>query len=342
MDYKELIIREIRKETQDVRTIVFDAHDPVRYKAGQYLTLVMPSHTSEVRRSYSIVSSPALNEPLSICVKRIENGAFSRYLVDDAKPGDKVLTTGAGGFFTLPGNLDNYKQLFFFAGGSGIAPVMSLLKTALQLHPSLSVVLIYSSKSPADTIYYSELQQLSKTYPSLHVEFLFSDAQRLVTARLHQALLKKLLKQFATAAYEDILFYICGPFSYMRMITFTLTEEHAPAGNIRKENFNASKPVVVNEPPDKEQHTVQVSYNGQVHTFNTKFPDSILKSAQRNGITLPYSCEVGRCGNCVAKCVEGKVWMSYNEVLTDKDISNGLVLTCTGFPIGGDVKLEVE
>jgi ring-1,2-phenylacetyl-CoA epoxidase subunit PaaE len=339
--YEQLVISDIREEIKDVRTISFSAAT-FSYKAGQYLTLVKKSGEQEVRRSYSIVSSPLLNEPLSICVKRIENGVFSRYLVDEAKVGDVVLSTGTGGFFTLPDDLQNYKQLFLLAGGSGIAPNMSLLKTALHSHPELDIVLIYSSRSKSDTIYYEQLQQLAREHPSLHVEYLLSNTKQLLGARLHQILLKKLLQQYAQASYQDILFYICGPFSYMRMITYTLAEEHVPERNVRKENFNASKPVVTKEPPDKDAHLVRISINGQKHSFEMQYPDTILKAAQRKGLSLPYSCEVGRCGNCAARCIKGKVWMSYNEVLTDREVSNGLVLTCTGYAVEGDIELVIE
>lgn len=339
--YKQLVINGIHEELKDVKTISFSTarSGEIPYKAGQYLTLVMKSGEQEIRRSYSIVSSPLLNEPLSICVKRIPNGIFSRYLVDEAKVGDIVLTTGTGGFFTLPDEIKDHEQIFFLAGGSGIAPVMSLLKTALHMYPQLSIVLVYSSRSQSDTIYYDQLQQLAKQHSSLHIEYLLSNTRQLMTARLHQLLLKKLLKRFAVASYENILFYICGPFSYMRMITFTLAEEHVPEVNVRKESFNVSKPVIVNEPPDKDPHNIQLSYNGKLHTFRMQYPDSILKAAQKQGITLPYSCEVGRCGNCAARCTKGKVWMAYNEVLTDKEVRSGLVLTCTGYAVGGDVKL---
>lgn len=341
--YTELVIDNTTSETEDVKTITFtpESTKGITYEAGQYLTLVMKSGGNEIRRSYSIVSSPVLNEPLEICVKRVENGIFSRYLVDDAKAGDRILTSGTGGFFTLPGNADAYRQVFFFAGGSGIAPIMSLLKTVLHEHSRLKIVLIYSSRSSSNTIYYDELNRLAREHPALHIEYMMSNSKQLSTARLHQQLLRRLLHKLAIADYNDVLFYICGPFAYMRMITFTLTEEHVPAVNIRKENFNAAKPVVFYEPPDKEPHMVQVKYGGTAYSFGVQYPETILKAAKRQGIILPYSCEVGRCGNCAARCTKGKVWMSYNEVLTDKEIAAGFVLTCTGYPVNGDVALEI-
>ncbi len=135
------------KQVKDFKTFVFEEDHGIVYKAGQYLTLVRHAHGEDIRRSYSITSSPVLNEPLSIGVKRVENGFFSRILVDTATAGDELITIGAGGLFILPDNIENYKQVFFFAAGSGITPVYSLIKTLLHAHTHTNVVLIYSNTS---------------------------------------------------------------------------------------------------------------------------------------------------------------------------------------------------
>src|SRR5438105_3870974 len=137
--YKKLIVKEIREEITDFKTFVFEDNKQINYQPGQYLTLVNFFNKEEIRRSYSITSTSVLNEPLSIGVKRMENGFFSRQLVDYTKVGDVLITTGAGGFFTLPDNIEHFRQIFFFAAGSGITPVYSLLKTVLNTYPHLFV-----------------------------------------------------------------------------------------------------------------------------------------------------------------------------------------------------------
>ena len=128
----------------------------------------------------------------------------------------------------------------------------------------------------------------------------------------------------------------------MRMCTYTLQEENVPKENIRKEDFVIhTKKLARNNPPDKAPRNVTIQYGSEHFEFKVHYPDSILQAAKKQDISLPYSCEVGRCGNCAAKCIEGKVWLSYNEVLTEKDLQNGLTLTCVGHPDGGDVKLEI-
>lgn len=232
---------------------------------------------------------------------------------------------------------------FSFAAGSGITPVYSLLKTALHTHTHLSLVLVYSNASVGKTVFLSELQELQKSFPHrFHLELLFSDSLHLFKARLHRDLLLEFIHQLAVKKVSDILFYICGPESYMRLCTYTLQEIGIHPNNIKKENFIIhTVPKRDSFPPDKEKHIVQIHTGNTTYKVIVHYPDSILKAAKKEGIMLPYSCEAGRCGNCVAKCISGTVWHSYNEVLTEKELQKGLVLTCVGHPVGGGVELEI-
>lgn len=343
MLYKPVIIEQVKEEIEGFKTFTFRQGHGIKYKAGQYLTFVQKTTHEEVRRSYSIVSSPHLNEPLTIGVKRIENGIFSRELIDHAKPGDELLTTGAGGLFTLPGDTSKIRQIFFLAAGSGITPIYSLLKTVLHLHQHIHVVLIYSNPSAQKAVFYSQLNELKQQFAKrFHLQFLFSNSANLLLARLNRELLAQLTQTHSVCSFDQILFYICGPEAYMRMCTYTLQEEGIPKENIRKETFivQGKQPVKI-DPPDKETHLVTIQYGNENLEVNVRYPDSILQAAQKQNILLPYSCEVGRCGNCAAQCVDGKVWLSYNEVLTEKDLQNGLTLTCVGHPVGGDVVLKI-
>jgi ferredoxin-NADP reductase len=342
--YKTIRIQSINEEVKGFKTFVFEDEHDIRYKAGQYITLVQQVAGEEVRRSYSITSSPQLNEPLTIGVKRVENGLFSRQLIDHAKPGDKWTTTGAGGLFVLPDNIQDYHQVFFFAAGSGITPIYSLIKTILHCYPHLSVVLIYSNALPEKTVFYQALQQLAEKFKERFIlEFLYSTNPKLEKARLYRELLLELTDKLSVTEKGKTLFFVCGPESYMRMCIFTLQAIGVPKNNIKRENFvvhSISHKNIL--PPDKETHQVQINFGEKSYEFDVVYPDSILKAAKKIGINLPYSCEVGRCGNCVAKCVKGTVWHSYNEVLTDRELEQGLVLTCVGHPVGGDLILALS
>ncbi|KAA5545070.1 ferredoxin--NADP reductase [Adhaeribacter rhizoryzae] len=342
--YKVLTITKIQEAVAGFKTFTFaqEAGNEITYEPGQYLTLVLKTQHQEIRRSYSITSVPLLGELLTIGVKRIDNGHMSRYLVDRAQPGDQILTTGAGGFFTLPPDVSTYKQLFFLAAGSGITPIFSLIKTALHVYPALSVVLIYSNHEPGTTIFREALTQLAQKFPDrFRIEFVYSNSPDLTRAHLHKDLLKQFLAAYGQANLAEILCYVCGPLNYMRMCTYALREAEVPAANIRKENFSRDKPVTPNLPPDTEPHLVTLHYQNRLYQLPVQYPVTILQAAKKQGISLPYSCEAGKCGNCVARCNTGEVWHSYNEVLTDKEIQQGLILTCVGYPIGGDVTLTI-
>ena len=341
--YKTITIKAINEEVAGFKTFTFEADPAISYQAGQYLTLVDYVGEEEVRRSYSIASSPVQQEPLTIGVKRIANGLFSRKLVDGAKPGDTWLTTGTGGFFTLPEDTTPLKQLFFFAAGSGITPIYSLIKTALYQHPHLQLVLIYSNAAPEKAIFRAELEGLQRQFPKqLTIEFLYSNAPNLNRARLHRDLFLQLLKQHVAAGLNEVLYYICGPEAYMRMCTYILQEHNVPKEQIKRENFIIQKKTPHKiEPPDKALHQVTLNWAGAQMHFPVVYPQTILSAAEAAGFALPYSCRSGQCGNCVAHCSKGQVWMSYNEVLTEKELAKGLILTCTASPQYGDVTIEL-
>ena len=239
--YSHLIIENIREEIRGFKTFSFAEGHNLEYQAGQFITLVDKNGSREIRRSYSIISSPVLKEPLSIAVKRIDNGVFSRKLVDRARVGDSLLTMGAAGFFRLPDNIKFFASIFFFAAGSGIAPILSLIKTVIHLYPEITVYLIYSNQSLETTAFYHELQHLKLLHSrQLHIDFLFSSESDLRKARLNRDLLLEFLK-IKRFNREKTLFYTCGPESYMRMIIFHLVEEGFNIKPDQKGRFQSGK-----------------------------------------------------------------------------------------------------
>ncbi|MCW3083956.1 MAG: hypothetical protein JWP12_1322 [Bacteroidetes bacterium] len=339
---KKVKISQIISETRDAKTFVLAPPDDwqPQYKPGQFLTLVFYTEHGEKRRSYSISSSPALNEPLSITVKKVDNGEFSRLLNYTAKVGDILYTSGISGMFQLPENINTATQYFFIAAGSGITPCYSQIKTILATATS-KVILIYSNKSEADTIYYEQLKNLQEQYKErFSIRFLFSNIFDVYRSRLSNWLLQQLLNDYLMADEEHrSLFYICGPFEYMQTVTITLLNR-VPAQTIFKENFSTLPRMIIPRPPDTNAHIVTIKISNREYKLPVQYPKSILASAKAQKIELPYSCEAGRCGSCVATCTKGKTWMAYNEVLTDKEVEKGRVLVCQAYPVGGDVELE--
>jgi ferredoxin-NADP reductase len=343
---KKVRITGINQEIPDAKSFFLENDDgsPISYRPGQFVTLIFPKASgAEDRRSYSFSTAPETDSIPAITVKKVENGEYSRKLLDYARIGDEFLTIGTSGFFTLPENINQFDQLIFLAAGSGITPVFSLIKSALMRKVKPTITLIYSNHSEQTTLFYRELTVLQKQNPeTFRIEFLFSNSPNLTRARLGKWLLEQLLKEYVSTAYSKCLFFLCGPYDYMRMATIVLQTEGTPPQNIRKENFAAVKPRFVLEPPDKEARQVTLRANGNTYTFITQYPESILQSAKKAGILLPYSCESGQCGTCVATCVAGKTWMKNNEVLVDAEVNKGRTLTCTAFPVEGDVILKLD
>jgi ring-1,2-phenylacetyl-CoA epoxidase subunit PaaE len=202
--------------------------------------------------------------------------------------------------------------------------------------------LIYSNASPETAIFKTELEKLAARFPqNFKIEFIFSNSQDLSRAHLHRELLVYFLQKFNVTSPEKTLAFTCGPKEYMRMCTYGFRFVNIPPANIRKEIFNIEKAIPKIEPPDTEQHLVTIIHGKESLEIPVRFPVSILQAARNHGLKLPYICETGKCGKCVAKCTEGKIWMAYNEVLTERDLQKGLILTCVGFPIHGNVTVEI-
>ncbi|HET6226001.1 MAG TPA: 2Fe-2S iron-sulfur cluster-binding protein [Bacteroidia bacterium] len=335
---KRVKLVQVIVETEDARTFILKPLDGwlATYKPGQFITFIFNTPFGEKRRSFSITSSPALTEPLSITVKKVDNGEFSRPLVYFAKPGDIFYTSGISGMFTLPEQ--NWPECFcFLAAGSGVTPCYALIKTILATSIK-QVVLFYSNRTTADAIFYKQLVQLQEHYPDrFRIHFFFSDHKDLQHRRLSKWLLDQLMDKYVPDK-KSALYYLCGPYEYMQTVNIVLLN-HVNRNQIRKESFSSLPRTQLPQPPDKLAHAVTIHIGQNTYNVQVQYPDSILKTAKVNHIQLPYSCEAGRCSSCAATCLRGTIWMAYNEVLTDEEVKKGRVLTCQGFPVGGDAEI---
>jgi ferredoxin-NADP reductase len=342
-NYQQLRITAIVEETANAKTFVLQPLNnwqPVAMP-GQFLTLVFISKHAEKRRSYSISSLSVPGGPLSITIKKVDNGEFSRLLLQHAKAGDTLSCSGSSGFFLLPKNINTTGQYFFLAAGSGITPCYAMIKTLLHTS-NKKVVLIYSNRSESDAIFLKQIQALQQQFnENFIVHWLFSNRNNVFESRLSNWLLQQLLGKYLSVPKEKVLFYLCGPFEYMQMATITLLNEGIAQQNIRKENFNALPRITRPVPPDINPHNVTVSLNGDVYNIAVQYPQTILAAAKANNISIPFSCEAGRCGSCAALCTKGKTWMAYNEVLMDEEIEKGMILCCQAFPVEGDVAIRL-
>jgi len=242
----------------------------------------------------------------------------------------------------LPEKLDPNQVVWLFAAGIGITPIYALLQSLLEDHNN-KVVLVYSNRSREDAVFYERLRIFESRFPDrLSIAWLFSDAKDLRRARLSKESFPRLLGEYLQDDPERARCFVCGPTDYMWLVQLLLQDARVPVENVRREVFLVNKALPHRHPADHASHKVTVSVAGQSVSFMNRYPDSILSSAKAAGIALPFSCEYGQCGSCTAICNSGKVWMSYNEVLTEKDLAAGRVLTCTGHAIGGDVQLLIS
>jgi ferredoxin-NADP reductase len=333
----QLRVEAIKWELPDAATFYLAemAGKKIRYKAGQFITLVFDHHHEEIRRSYSLSSSPA-EELLSITVKRIANGEISRYLLAKIKPGDILNAVEPAGRFVIT-DFEKEKDIFLLAAGSGIVPMFSQLKALLAYPHKGNITLIYSNQNNESILFKDDLAALAEQHPGRLkiIHLLSSEGKRLTNQSL-----EKLVNENAKFSQDSAEFYTCGPFEYMRMIRLTLLYMGISAGQIRKENFVLETIPVSTIPMNYPPKTVRVHFNGEIYDFVAGENQSILQAALQNNIPLPYSCRVGDCSTCAAICKSGKVEMVKNNVLTDADLAAGWILTCTGHPVTDDVFIE--
>lgn len=348
-DFLPLRIIRIHSETSDTKSYFLESVDgrPVPHRAGQFLTLLLMHNGHEVRRSYSL--SSASHEPLRLTIKRVENGEISRYLLDTLQVGDELKSLHPAGRFTVNENATG--DLVLLGAGSGITPLFSIIKEVLWTAPARRITLLYSSPSERNIIFREELDELQKQYPDrFRLLYLLSNPSEDWTGlrgRLNNVMLERLLTDLVGPSDPETLqFYICGPGDYMRMAQFTIVFSGFRPDQIHREDF-IIKPVVLTPPPALAQdRTVLLRIRrreGGPREVEIQVPayKSILQAALDEEIQLPYSCRGGRCSTCVARCTSGSVHMTINDVLTERDLSEGWVLTCTGYPESDGVVIEI-
>jgi ring-1,2-phenylacetyl-CoA epoxidase subunit PaaE len=348
--YLQLRITDIIKETPDTYTYKLENINgtPVDYLPGQFLTFLIHLHGTEYRRSYSCSSAPGIDKELAVTIRRKENGEISRHILHDWKVGDIVTTLPPSGRFTPENIADTPCDIFLFGAGSGITPLFSLLKYLLQYKPAAHIKLVYSNPSRERTIFYNQLQALQTQYAEqLHIIYLFSSEpldDKGMLRRLNNGLLEPLVKEQLRYDPSAAQFFVCGPPDYMRMAILTLTFMGFDETQLHKENFvvdTAPQLARIGTPADSSLKQVTIRRGNE--TFQLTLPGNrnILSEALAQGITLPYSCKGGVCGSCTARCVEGTIWMALNEVLTEKEMAQGYLLTCTGYAVSETVIIEL-
>lgn len=356
----KLYINGITQETADTITIHFAQPErKLRYFSGQYLTLISEIDGKEVRRAYSLCSSYHTDQDLSVSVKRVWGGIMSNYLHDHIKVGDEMFVLPPmGNFVFTPDNTS--KHIVLIAGGSGITPLFSIIKSALSKDHNATVSLIYINSNRNLTIYHDQLEQWCFKFSSrFRIVHFWSDAmkekqpQRSFFSRLFKrssqnahrinpTRLKTILKDLQISKENSTVFYVCGPLALMEMAVNTIKKIGFPSDVILKENFYPSEKVKNNSKRSTREYQIKILYKAKEYPIRVKAGASILSAGLHAGIDLSYSCQSGNCATCAGRCISGEVEMSTTEGLTNQQLDGRYVLTCVGYPKSDDVVIEFK
>ncbi|MCS6935654.1 MAG: ferredoxin--NADP reductase [Chitinophagales bacterium] len=354
-----LTIKEVNRETADAVSVVFDvpAHlqNNFRYIPGQYTTLKLHINGQQVNRSYSFCSSPYINEPLTIAVKRVEGGKGSNFINDHFKPGMQVEVMEPMGNFHSPLSANNRKHYILFAGGSGITPVISILKSVLVAEPQSRVTLFYGNRNEDCVIFKSRLDELCTAHASRLKVIHVYDAPRHptpYTGLIVKDMALRLLRENTDLQFAAAEFFICGPTPMMKSVEEALQTLGVSPEKIHIEYFTAKDnedkqaasvgAASVSEVPFNGRTTVKIIYDGNEYEFEVSEKETILQAALDAGYDPPYSCMVAACCTCRAKLLSGKVEMDDRESLTDAEIAKGYVLTCQSHPKSHGIVLNYD
>ena len=334
-----LTVREIVRETGDSCSVLLEpaAEDAATfaYQPGQFLTLRLPVGDTAVGRCYSLCSSPHTDDGLRIAVKRVVDGVGSNWINEHLQVGDQVECLPPTGVFT-PRSLDD--DLLLFAGGSGITPVLSILKSALHTGTG-RVVLVYANQHERSVIFAEQLRELAAKHPDrLHVVHWLESVQGLPSRPQLRAL---------AAPFTSYSAFVCGPSPFMESVTHVLRELGVPPSRIHVERFQslavdpfAPVAAAAVESADAATAQLEVDLDGEQHTFAWPTQTKLLDFLLAQGLKAPFSCRQGACSACACIVDEGEVKMLHNEILEQDDLAEGFVLACQAVPISERVRVR--
>lgn len=334
-----LKVAAVIRETAQAVSIVFDIPEQARehfdFLAGQYVTVEKEINGTAVRRSYSICA--ATDAPLQIGIKEIPGGLFSSYANRSLKAGDVLQVAAPEGRFVFTPTAEG-KALAAFAAGSGITPVFSIVKTALAAHPDNTVYLTYGNTSPEETLFYKALKELEAAHPNrLFITWVYSRAneENAFFGRIDKALVNRHLKQ----AHSPVdAYYLCGPEAMIQNVQQALVEKGISENQIHHELFFATSESV----EAGTANALTLICDQVTHTLDNTSGKTLLEAALAAKIDVPYSCQGGVCSSCIARVEEGAAKMETNQILTESEVEEGLVLTCQAVATTASIRVNFD
>ena len=366
--FHSLKVKSIVPETADAVLVSFEVpealHAAYRFKPGQHVTLRFELNGKEYRRSYSMCNRPA-DGALSICVKRVQWGVVSNYIIDQLKVGDEVDVMTPEGRFVCEANPDNKKNYYLFAAGSGITPLMSIAKTLLEEERMSYVFLLYGNRNENSIIFKDELDRMAREYEGqFFVKHTLSQPEKTKkggigalfskgkitwtgdTGRIDAAKVRQFIQEDYPPRHQVSEYYICGPGTFIQTVEGALLESGVDKAHIHHEYFTNPDQEKSSAPPKKEEKVdgarVVVTLDKQKFELNVPANKTILEALLEQGVDAPYSCTSGACATCMAKVTKGAVSMDTCFALEDSEVANGYILTCQSHPTTETVELTFD
>jgi ferredoxin-NADP reductase len=323
-------ITRVVQETSDTRTYALDLGTPCDYRAGQFITV----KACGTLRSYSMSSSPDIDAELMTTVKRVPGGLVSNWIHDNLRPGDLIEATLPTGVFCLR---ETSAPLVAFCGGSGVTPILSLVKTALAT-TDRDVRVLSADRDADSVIFRSALAELAERFPGrFEIHHHIDASLGLVT--------EGRVREF-TGDDRHADFYLCGPTPFMELAERALLAHGVSTDQIFIERFGtAPEASLIDDDTDEQPQgagTVEIVLSGKRHTIPQHPGETLLESARRGGLAPPFSCEAGNCATCIAQVTKGEARMRVNNALEDDEIADGWILTCQGVPVTPHVTVVYE
>ena len=354
-DFYPIRVSELHKETKDCTSITFDVPEELRdkflYKQGQHLTLKTSIDGEEVRRSYSLCSSPIENK-WQVAVKRIEQGLFSNFANNELKVGDIIEVMPPVGNFFVEVDPSKAKNYIVFAAGSGITPILSIIKTHLATEPNSTFKLFYLNRNVKSIIFKEEIEALRNTYfGRLEIFYFLTKEQRdipLLNGRFTSEKIQELTNKVIEVSSVDECF-VCGPEEMIFLIRDELVNAGVSKDKIHYELFFSG---ITEEDKKNAATAIDHKFDGtevtiidggkEFHFAMDDDYDNILDGALASGADLPFACKGGVCSTCKCKVVEGTVEMKVNYALEEDEVAKGLVLSCQAVPTTEKVVVDFD
>lgn len=351
--FHTLIVKEVRKETEDSVSIAFDIpaglQETYQYFSGQYLTLRTEINGEDVRRSYSLCSAPHEQE-WRVAVKQVESGKFSTFANKVLKAGDSLdVMTPLGGFLIKP-NVTKRRSIALFAAGSGITPIVSIAKTILAQEPDSDVTLFYGNKNIASIIFREEIEGLKNEYMDrlrlVHILSRENLGTPLLKGRIDLEKTNELFNVFLKADIPESV-YICGPEQMILDVKESLINNGLETSSVHFELFTS--PDAVKKETVETYDGPQIDSNVSIILDGDQFDialesdgENILDAATKAGADLPYACKGGVCCTCKAKVLEGQARMDVNYALEPDEVEAGYILTCQAHPMSDKLVVSFD